>query len=214
MDQEKTTVANQQNDIHIWETFLQGSETSFKELHYKYYNDLYTYALKITGDKYIAKNAIQELFIYLWKNKANLSKAQNIRFYLLFSLRRHVIRLLKKEQKHIHLSIKSIKNEEEAFPLTFSPEDILVKKETELINQKCVVEALNKLPPRQKEIIYLRYFMDMSIDEIAQMLSVNYQSLLNVHCRAMKNLRKLILNQKILEKFLFFPLLTGVPFLF
>jgi len=199
MDQEKTTIANEQDETHIWENFLQGSEKSFKDLHQKYYNDLYAYAVKMTSDPYIAKNAIQELFVYLWKNKASLGKVQHVKYYLLFSLRRHAIRLLKKEQKHVHLSIKN----EEAFPLTFSPEDILITKETALINEKCVIEALNKLPARQKEVVYLRYFQDLAIEEIAQVLSINYQSVLNTLGRALKNLRKLILSQKTLEIFLF-----------
>lgn len=211
MDQEKTTIANQQDDIHSWETFLQGSEQSFKELHQKYYNDLYAYALKMTCDEYFAKNAIQELFVYLWKNKANLGQVQHIRYYLIFSLRRHVIRLLKKEQKHAHFPIKS---EEETFPLTFSPEDILIGKETALFNEKCVIDALNNLPPRQKEIVYLRYFQNLGIEEIAQILSINYQSVLNALSRAIKNLRKFILSQKTPEKFLFILFPAVLLFLF
>ncbi len=209
MDQENTTTATRPDQGHLWDSFLKGSEKSFKKLHQQYYNDLYAYALKIGNDEYIAKNAIQELFVYLWKNKASLSKVQHVRYYLIFSLRRHVIRLLKKEQKHIHLSIK---NEEEGFPVLFSPEDILITKETALINQKCILDALNQLPPRQKEIVYLRYFQDLSMDEIAQILSVNYQTVLNALSRAMKNLRKLILSQKSLEIFLF--ILIPVVFLF
>jgi len=211
MDQEKTTMGKQLDEIHLWQTFLLGSEKSFKELHQKYYNDLYAYALKMSNDKYIAKNAIQELFVYLWKNKANLSKVNHIRYYLFFSLRRHVIRLLKKEQKHLHISMESV---EAAFSFTFSPEDVLIREETSLLNEKMVVDALNKLPPRQKEVIYLRYFQDLQIDEIAEMLSVNYQSVLNVLSRAMKNLRKFILSQKTTEKLLFILAPIALLFMF
>lgn len=199
MDQQTTIIAKDERDANTWKNFLQGSEKAFKDLHRNSYNDMYAYALKMTTDPYIAKNAIQELFVYLWKNKARLGKVQHVKYYLLFSLRRHVIRLLKKEQKHVHLSIKN----EEAFPLAFSPEDILITKETVLINEKYVIEALNKLPARQKEVVYLRYFQDLDIEEIAQVLSINYQSVLNTLGRAVKNLRKCILSQKTLEIFLF-----------
>jgi len=211
MDQEKTMIAKEQNEALLWENFLQGSEQCFKYLHQKYYNDLYAYALKMSNDEYLAKNAIQELFVYLWKNRSKLSKVQHIRYYLIFSLRRHIIRLLKKEKKHVHLLLK---NEEETYPFTFSPEDIQITKETVLINEKCVVEALNKLPSRQKEMVYLRYFQDLSIEEIAQILSVNYQSVLNALGRALKNLRKLILSQKSLEIFLYILIPTILLFIF
>ena len=210
MDQQTTIIAKDERDANTWENFLQGSEKAFKDLHRNSYNDLYAYALKMTTDPYIAKNAIQELFVYLWKNKANLGKVQHVKYYLLFSLRRHVIRLLKKEQKHTHLSIKN----EEAFPLAFSPEDILITKETGLINEKYVIEALNKLPARQKEVVYLRYFQDLAIEEIAQVLSINYQSVLNILGRAVKNLKKCILSQKTLEIFLFVLVPVVLLFIF
>lgn len=211
MDHKKTTTTHPQNDPNIWDSFRQGSEIAFKTLHQEYYNDLYAYALKMTNDKYIAKNAIQELFVYLWKSKDNLSPVHHIRYYLIFSLRRHIIRILKKEQKHQHQSLQS---DAEAFFFTFSPEDILIQKESDIFNAKSVVEALNQLPPRQREIVYLRYFQDVNMDEIAQMLSISYQSLLNAQCRAMKNLRKLMLNQKQLEQFFIILLLADLNFIF
>jgi DNA-directed RNA polymerase specialized sigma24 family protein len=72
---------------------------------------------------------------------------------------------------------------------------------------------LNELPARQREVVYLRYFQDLGIEEIAQVLSVNYQSVLNALSRAMKNLKKLILSQKSLEIFLFILIPAALLFL-
>ncbi len=180
----------------VWQHFQKGCEKSFTYLHQKYYNDLYAYAFKFTADEYVAKNAIQELFIYLWKNKALLGKVDNVRYYLIFSLRRHLMRLLKKERKHFHVSYADTHFSRH---FSFSPEDIVIKKETFLMNEQRVLSALNRLTSRQREVIYLRYFHDMRPEEIAAMLALNYQSVLNCLGRALKNLRKMMLSQQTLE---------------
>ena len=169
---------------------------SFTWLHQKYYPDLYYYALKITGTEDLAKNVIQELFLYLWKNKDKLGEVTHIKQYLLFSLRRHAIRLVQKEKKQLHL----VANGQQDIPgFIFSSEDVVIIKETEVLNEEKVVKALNQLSPRQREVIYLRYFDGLTNEEIAQVMSLNYQSVLNCLGRALTNLKKHILTQKSTE---------------
>ena len=48
---------------------------------------------------------------------------------------------------------------------------------------------LNKLPPRQKEVLYLLFYQDMSYEDIATVMQMNYQSARNLVHRALKLLR-------------------------
>lgn len=193
--QEKITTEKKEEG-EIWKDFQQGCEVSFTWLHQKYYPDLYYYALKITGTEDLAKNVIQELFLYLWKNKDKLGEVTHIKQYLLFSLRRHAIRLVQKEKKQLHL----VANGQQDIPgFIFSSEDVVIIKETEVLNEEKVVKALNQLSPRQREVIYLRYFDGLTNEEIAQVMSLNYQSVLNCLGRALTNLKKHILTQKSTE---------------
>lgn len=49
--------------------------------------------------------------------------------------------------------------------------------------------VINLLTPRQKEAIYLHYQSEMSYDEIAQLLGINYQSVRNLIHRAVEKVR-------------------------
>lgn len=49
---------------------------------------------------------------------------------------------------------------------------------------------LTKLPERQKEVLYLRFFHDLSPEEIASMLDIKPQSVRNIIQRALANLRE------------------------
>ncbi|MDG1872019.1 MAG: sigma-70 region 4 domain-containing protein [Flavobacterium sp.] len=49
---------------------------------------------------------------------------------------------------------------------------------------------MNLLPSRQKEALYLRYNQGLSVEQIAELMDVNYQSANNLLHRAVLNLRK------------------------
>jgi RNA polymerase sigma factor (sigma-70 family) len=64
-----------------------------------------------------------------------------------------------------------------------------VEKETEASLHSKLASLLNELPARQKEAIYLRYYEDMEYKQIAEIMNVNYQSVLNLIQKALNKLR-------------------------
>ncbi len=168
----------------LWHSFQQGNEQSFTVLHDTYYNQLYFYGLKIISDDQQVKNAIQELFLHLWKNRRRLSPVHSVKHYLLCSFRRHLFRLLEKEKQQKRFAQLS-----DTDRFVFSTEDLIVHEETELLTRQLLARSLNQLPARQRELIYLRYTAGLTPSEIAELLQVNYQSVLNTLTRAIATLR-------------------------
>ena len=89
---------SKQTDSEIWNDFKKGEELAFSYIYHKFFNDLYYYGIKITNSEAIVQDAIQELFASLWKNKTQLGHVQAIKFYLLKSLRRGIIRHLERDR--------------------------------------------------------------------------------------------------------------------
>ena len=56
--------------------------------------------------------------------------------------------------------------------------------------QQTVREALRLLTDRQREIIYYRYIEELSIEEIASLMDMNYQSVQNSIQRSIKKIRE------------------------
>ncbi len=178
------------NEDPCWQSFLQGDENSFTYFHRLHYNDLYFYGLKIVSDEDQVKNAIQELFLHLWKNRQCLDPVHSVKHYLLSAFRRHLYRLLDKEKQQ-----KRFAHSSEANRFAFSAEDIIVEQETETLTRSLLAQALNQLPPRQREVVYLRYTSGLTHEEIATLLQVNYQSVVNTLARAIRALRKRMVSE-------------------
>ncbi|OCX52267.1 hypothetical protein BEL04_12380 [Mucilaginibacter sp. PPCGB 2223] len=73
--------------------------------------------------------------------------------------------------------------------VVFSHEEILVKKEHNLQMSHMLTTALNDLPKRQREMIFLKYFDGWKYEEIAQVTGINYQSVVNHVHRGILQLR-------------------------
>lgn len=61
-------------------------------------------------------------------------------------------------------------------------------EETEEVKQK-FEQVLNMLNSRQKEAIYLRFQLDLSYEEISELLGINYQSARNLIHRSITKIR-------------------------
>ncbi|MCD6112122.1 MAG: sigma-70 family RNA polymerase sigma factor, partial [Bacteroidales bacterium] len=76
-----------------------------------------------------------------------------------------------------------------------SIEDLIIEKETRLEKKKLISTLLKNLSPRQREIIYLKFYMNFSNTEISNTLSINKQSVSNLLNRIFISLRKEIKKQ-------------------
>ena len=158
-----------------------GDVSALEELYQQYHPELYLYALKLTNSQDLAKDAIQDTFVAIWKYRSNLAKANSMRFYLLQALRNQCLKILKKRKRF--LSIGPVSPE-----MTIQPEELKLKDTSRETKQK-ITQALNSLSNRQREIVYLKYYENLDYQEIAKLLSINYQSVVNHVHRAIVRLR-------------------------
>lgn len=171
----------------MWKEFRNSSELAFSLIFSKHYSDLNSYGCKITPNEELVKDTIQELMITLWNSRGRLGKVSSIKHYLLKSLRRSLIRNLEKQKKSLlHLRLYS----EYQPDITFSPEETIILEESSRDTDAYLTTLLNSLPKRQKEAVYLKYYTELSFEEVADIMGVNYQSVVNHLHKAFKVLRK------------------------
>lgn len=165
-----------------WNNMLQGDRTALKHIYLLYHADLYRYALKITTQADLAKDAVQDTFLDLWNYRQQLSDIKNPKFYLLRSLRNQCLKLIKKQNRFTQLE------NSELFQVTILPDEIQLTNNDSAI-KKAIELAMIKLSPRQKEIIYLKFYNNLDYEELAEVLDINYQSVVNHIYKAMQKLR-------------------------
>lgn len=173
-------------DITHWESLRRGNIQALEALYNAYAGTLYSYGMMIAKDEDKVKDAIHDLFVYLWQVRDKISTPNSTKAYLLVSLRR---RLLDKGTGINKMTV-SMEDLNELKPVTAGPEDLWIGAEQNAINAVKLQNAIQSLSLRQQEIIHMRYFQQLEYEEIGRILDMNYQSARNLLTRAISALRK------------------------
>jgi len=173
---------NDNPDKNLWQFFVGGDLNAFSTLFKNYYQQLHNYGLRISNDSAMTEDCLQDFFVYLYEHRESLGNIKCVRSYLFVSFRRSVIKALKKRRE-----LTSIDEINSRF--TFSEEEIRFEKE--MSKQKAVIvnSVLNRLSPREREVIYLKYYSDLKTPEITEVMHISYQSVLNTLQKAFTKLR-------------------------
>lgn len=191
---------NLKNQI-IWDDFRKGSKDALEAIYEDNYSSLYYYGLKYTKDNELVKDLIQELFIELIDSGSRLATTDNVRFYLLKALRNKLTRHLSKKSMISNDNVESFD-----FNVLDSIESQLIKEEIEEDIKNRIMSAVRKLSAKQQEIIYLRFYSEISYQEIANLFDVEIQTVRNLMSRAIKSLKDDFQNNNISKSMIFFLL--------
>ena len=189
----------------VWDEFRKGSKIALETIYEDNYASLYHYGQKFTQDNDLIKDLIHELFIELIDSGLSLSKTDNIRFYLLKSLRNKLLRQLSEKLKFTN-KLKEFVD----FNLVDSIESQLIKNEVEEQLRNQVTTAVKKLSEKQQEIIYLRFYSDISYQEIAILFDVNIQTVRNLMSRAINSLKEDLQSNNLSKHLILFVLNSSI----
>ncbi len=174
----------EEREAELWRQMLAGNSLSFEQLLRSTYNVLYHYGKKFTRDSELVKDSIQDVFLEVWEKRDVLDSGIPPRPYLLASVRR---RLFRQAQRHRIMSEEDFSGYPEAgFDVEFSVEHSLIQLEEDRVTADRITFLLNKLPKRQKEAVYLRFYERLDRDEIASIMEIHPQSVSNLLQTAFK----------------------------
>jgi RNA polymerase sigma factor (sigma-70 family) len=177
---------NKLTDKFIWKSLKEGDLNAFSVLFETYYPQLHSYGLKISNNLTVTEDTLQDFFLYVYEKRENLSDLETIAPYLFTSYKRFLLHVIKKNQKlkYVDFSTETIND------IQFTKEELMMDQETEAFRNKNMATLLNKLPKRQKEAIYLKYYSGLKAAEISEVMDINYQSVVNTLHKAIKGLKQ------------------------
>ena len=161
----------------LWQRLTEGDRMAFDGLIKQHYNDLFGYGLKFTKDKNLLKDTIHDAFVALWHNRHLLKLEKNPKYYLLTIFRNQLIKSLKTPYIFDETTFDNLAEE----PI-----------ETHLIQAEDAAKVrflIQKLPVRHQEALHLRFFEEFDIEQIADLMHVNKQSVANLIHGGLKMLR-------------------------
>ena len=179
-----------------WEKFRAGDEQSFKLIFERYNTVLFNYGYRFTKDEALIDDSVQELFVKLWYNQVNIGCTPSVKNYLLKSFRRILVRKIDYGVRF--LSLKQFDDEHLPFHIALPHEVDFIRKERLAEIREQLATALAKMSPRQQEIIHLRYYEELSYEQVADIMSLSIKDTYKLFYRAMDSLRKYVSRNNLL----------------
>lgn len=197
----KSLISNQLQDA--WSNFKGGDFASLGILFEAHYQELFYYGIKIVAMPELVKDTIQDLFADVWERRKNMTSVENIKAYLIISLRRELVRRITATRK------ESLADANVTLQFSFSAEDFLISDEENRNHSKLLSQSMKGLTERQREVLLLRFFHGLEFSEISQVLEMNVQSVRNLLFRSLDKIRKDMSDQGVtgienVEMFLWF----------
>ena len=160
-------------------------EVLFSEIFRQHEHRLHSLALRLTKSDQTAKDIIQEVFLKLWDQRANLHSINNVEAWLYRLTENKVIDFLRKAsadnrlKKKIWEQLEQIVNESEQY---------LAAKEYNQIIQK----AIDQLSPQRRLIYQLNKEDGMNYREIAEKLQLSKHTVKNQLSTAVQTVRRFL----------------------
>ncbi|MDR2472399.1 MAG: RNA polymerase sigma factor [Tannerella sp.] len=174
-----------------WRSFLDGDNTSYEWLYNNYVHVLYAYGCHFTKDTDTVKDCIQDLFAYLYQERLRLTVPDNVKTFLLVSLKNRLLRTVARE-RGLYRDIEDMNDGCGVFfiePAAPAPDEEYIEKETIERQNRLISSMFAVLSSRQREIIYYRYIRELDFSEICVLMNLNYQSARNLLLRSFQKIR-------------------------
>lgn len=177
----------------------EGSVEAYSTIYRLYYPRLYRYGVQVYHHPAFVEDVLQDFFTYLADNCRKVRKVSNLEVYLFQSVKRNIFARLsrqqqsKRSQDRYQLRMEPLEDQE-----VTPPDEQLIAEETAARRSDYLREAMAELPDHQREILYLRYYEEMSYKDICQILDINHQVARNYASRAIKQLKKALWNTELL----------------
>jgi RNA polymerase sigma-70 factor, ECF subfamily len=146
----------------VWRTVLvvrcqTGDPAAFEELIELYQRPLHYFLTKMVGNVHAADDLLQEVWFEVFRGIGRLADPGAFKAWLYQSARHRALRALRRRQPSA-LSLEDVEVAGESGDVAvFSTEDA-----------ERIHAALDQLRPDQREVLLLRYFEDMTYEEIAR----------------------------------------------
>jgi len=159
-------------------------DTLFHALFRSEYDRLCRYAVTYVQDSQLAEDVVQDTFIRIWEQKKELIASPNIRFYLITAVRNNCISVLRRQKvQQVYYTAETPEPEPEPF---FHHRE---QEEEKQGQRRKITEALNRLPPKCREVFLLVKLQGMSYKQTAGILNLSVKTVENQMGKALRIFR-------------------------
>lgn len=179
-------------DTLVLNALRNSDEAALNYLFTHYYNRLFRTGLKYGATSDTVEEAIQAVFIDVWQYRQTLGEIVSFEAYLKGAVRKRLTKMAL-TAKNTYQKDENTEGAENDLLLSVEAyENVLILQETNELKRQELVNALEQLTPRQKELIVLRYFEEMSYADMTEKTQLQTDSIYKTIHEALKRLRLIL----------------------
>lgn len=176
-------MSDEQSQVQDLQGIARGDKASFGRLFQLHQQRVYSYLVRLLGDRALADDIAQETWLRVVQGAAEFRPLAPVRAWIFRIARNLAFNELRQRRKWSELEAQ----EEAQLPDLSEPLEELVKKEADMIRLR---EAIEKLPDQQRIILVMSLAEDLSQAEMAKELETSVGAVKLLLFRARENLRK------------------------
>lgn len=162
-----------------------GDRFAFSEIYQEFADVLFSYGCKITNDRELVKDCIQDLFYNIYRYNVKLQRPEYLEFYLFRSLKNDIIRKIKKSSTQTSLTEESTSQ----FDLKFQVEQDLSDFESDEIRINELRKILQTIDPQKREILFLKFSTGLNYSEIGEIVGMKPDAVKKQVYRTLESIR-------------------------
>lgn len=162
------------SDKYLIDAIVSRDKKVFELFYKQYYKQLFALAYRYTGSLQSAEEVVHDVFIMIWNKADQLNIQHSMKSYLFRSVVNSALNVIKKEKsdaqkRTAYLSVHDTE-------LSDTDEH---QKDTEEAMLKGLEEALELLPERCRQVMYLSRFGKLKQREIAEQMDISIKTVKN-----------------------------------
>ncbi len=182
----KKNIFDHSDNHRLLHDFLEGDDGAFAKIYELYARDLYAFGLSLRAKPALIEDAVHDVFTDIYIRREKLAEIRNLKLYIMGAFRNRLFFLLKKEAVYTEMTDSDSHGQKERSNMeTWMEKENIDEKELR------VKRLMSELNIRQREVLYYRFVDGLSVEDIASLMGINYQSVKNLIHRAIKKLRAL-----------------------
>jgi RNA polymerase sigma factor (sigma-70 family) len=164
----KNSIKDRAYWLDVWTRFNTGDRVAFSEIYEEFIDSLFAYGYKISHDREMVKDCIQDIFLDLHRLRPNLKNPEYIEFYLFKSLKNAIFHKLQKNNMLQSMPLDDTGN----YDFKFEVEQDVSELESDLLRLEKLKSILATLDPQKRELLYLKFNSGLNYHEIGQILNM------------------------------------------
>jgi len=181
----KNLIKDRTHWLDVWIRFRSGDQAAFSEIYQEFIDSLFAYGSKMTRDRELVKDCVQDIFVELQRLQPDLHHPEYIEFYLYKSLRNAIFHKTKENKRTNSQAIEDMVS----FDLHFNIEQESFDIESDSLRVEKLKQILQTLDPQKRELLFLKFSTGLNYVEIGHLLGLNPDTVKKQVYRTLDNLR-------------------------